>query len=372
MSRFFRAFGLVCLAGVGACAPGDGQKEYGLGEKAYELHNLKKAEKYFQKSVEINAANVNAHIMLSRVRLDLGEIASANKAIETAASLADGEDFDILMTKGQIAYHMKNYDSAMSLFKKVAANYKLDRITRSKALSSLGIVQMTCDRRDEARVSFMMALNLDRKNNPSAFYHLGLLYRDAFDYPEAAQEQFEMFVRLQAAPRERVNKVQRDILPLLRDSIMRATSQIPNVSRRDSQASAALLAKAEAQYAKKKYRDALKYYRESLFNDPLSYPAQLGIAKVLDRDTTLAGQKAAFKAYLAACKLKPNSTSTHLHAAAMAMRLSQPMTAARLYSRALATNPVKRDAIDGLIRAYEMIPGNQTLVRIYKAYRSSL
>jgi hypothetical protein len=56
----------------------------------------------------------------------------------------------------------------------------------------------------------------------------------------------------------------------------------------------------------------------------------------------------------------------------MAMRLSQPMTAAKLYSRALATNPAKKDAIDGLIKAYEKIPGNQSLARIYKAYRSSL
>lgn len=372
MTRIFRIFSLFCLMGVGACSSGDGQKEYAMGESAYEAHDLKKAEKYFRKSIEINEANVNAYIMLSRVRLDLGEITSAQKAIDTAASLAASEDFDILMTKGHIAYHMKNYDLAMSIFDKVATNYKLDRTTRSKALSSLGIVQMTCDRRDEARVSFLKALNLDRKNNPSAFYHLGLLYRDAFDYPEAAQEQFEMFVRLQASPRERVLKVQRDILPQLRESIIRSTSQIPNISRRDSQASATLLSKAEAQYAAKKYQVALKYYKESLLNDPLSFPAQIGIARILAINTTAEGQRAAFKAYLAACKLKPNSTSTLLLTASMAMRLSQPMTAAKLYSRALATNPAKKDAIDGLIKAYEKIPGNQSLARIYKAYRSSL
>lgn len=360
---------LLAVAGLAGCNPGDGTQQFAEGERAYAVRDLRKAEKLFARAAELDPANADAFLMLARARLDLGELEGARVAVRSAAALAGG-DSDVVATAAQIDYHLKDYDSAEKAFRSIASDAGLSALVRSQAFTGLGIVQMTRDDREAARASFLTALKLERKRNPAAYYHLGLLYRDAFSYAEAAQEQFEMFVRLQDAPADKVVKVQRDILPAIRDSISRAASLIPNVASRDSQASAAALAKAEAAAKKGSWKTALDLYKESLKLDPLSYPAAIGIAKAHLRAKPPA-RKLAFEAYCTAAKLKPMSTSTQLEAAKMAVELGQSITAVELYSRALAANPVKLDAVDGLIRALRKV-GNAKAANLYQKYRDML
>ena len=61
----------------------------------------------------------------------------------------------------------------------------------------------------------------------AAWYHLGLVYRDAFGYYEAALEQFEIFVRLEASASPRVQKVLRTIIPALKEQISREAANRP-------------------------------------------------------------------------------------------------------------------------------------------------
>lgn len=362
---------LLAIAGLAGCNPGDGTQQFADGERAYAARDLRKAEKLFARAAELDPANADAFLMLARARLDLGDLEGAKGAADSASVLAGG-DCDIAATVAQIAYHIGDYDAAEKGFLRLAEDVALSPHIRSQAYTDLGIVQMTREERDAARVSFLAALKLDRRRNPAAYYHLGMLYRDAYSYAEAAQEQFELFVRLPDAPVDKVLKVQRDVLPAIREKILRATAQVPNAANRDSQASAAALEKAEAAAKKGNYKVALEQYKVALQKDPLSYPAAIGIARAYARDKAAASRKSAFDAYCTAAKLKPMHMQTLLDAARLAGEQRQWITAVELYSRAVAANPVKLDAIDGLIRALENVPGNAKTARLYLKYRKML
>lgn len=362
---------LLAVAGLAGCNPGDGTQQFAEGERAYAARDLRKAEKLFARASELDPANADAFLMLARARIDLGDIEGAKVAADTASSLAGG-DCDIAATVAQIAYHMEDYDAAEAGFRKLAADTALSPHIRSQAYTDLGIVQMTREERDAARVSFLAALRLDRRRNPAAYYHLGMLYRDAYSYAEAAQEQFELFVRLQDAPQAKVVKVQRDILPAIRETILRAAAQTPNAATRDSQASAAAIASAEAAAKKGNWKTAAESYEKALKLDPLSYPAAIGVAKARGRTNSPDSRKRAFAAYCTAAKLKPMHMQTLLDAARLAGELGQWITAVELYSRAVAANPVKLDAVDGLIRALGKVPGNAKNAKLYQKYRDML
>ncbi len=362
---------LLALAGLAGCGPSDGSSAYSSGEKAFAVRDLRKAEKFFDRAAKLDPSNADAFLMLARTRLDLGDLPGAKEAVDAASALAGG-DCDVVATAAQVAYHLKDFAAAEGGFRKIVDDASLSAHVRSQAYTGLGIVQMTQDKRDAARVSFLSALRLDRKRNPAAYYHLGLLYRDAYFFVEAAQEQFELFVRLQDAPQAKVVKVQRDILPAIRETILRAAAQVPNAATRDSQASAAAIASAEAAAKKGNWKTAAESYEKALKLDPLSYPAAIGVAKARGRTNSPDSRKRAFAAYCTAAKLKPMHMQTLLDAARLAGELGQWITAVELYSRAVAANPVKLDAVDGLIRALGKVPGNAKNAKLYQKYRDML
>jgi tetratricopeptide (TPR) repeat protein len=231
---------------------------------------------------------------------------------------------------------------------------------------------MTCDNHHLARIAFLRAIRLDRRN-ASAWYHRGLLYRDGFGYLEAALEQFEIFSRLEEEASPRVQKVQRTVIPALKESISRAATERPGASKRNSAACAAAIAKAEDAMKKGRFRDAREAYALALKSDPLSYPAALGLAKAWEKtDSTKAGQEKAFDAYKTACMLRPSAVSTFLAAGSLAAKLGFSLQAVEIYSRAVAANPASPDAIDGLIRALRKTGGKAKVAEAYQQYRLSL
>lgn len=362
---------VLSAALIAGCGSDDGSSAFKAGQEAYRQHDLRKAGTFFEQAVAAAATNADAYVCLSRVRFELGELKAARQAIAKAAELA-GDDSDIRLLDAQISWHAKDYAAASAGFARIANDSKLDPSLRAQGWSGLGVVEMTCENRDLARIAFMRAIRADRRN-AAARYHLGLLYRDGFDYPEAALEQLEIYVRLDDVASKRVQKVQRSVIPEIKDVIARKAASRPGASRSDSGASSAAIQKAEAAWKKGTYKTARKFYQDALAADPLSYPAALGLAKAhLQSDASREGQKQALAAYQVACSLRPGAVSTFLTAGKLALNLGQPARAASLYSRAVAANPTSLEALDGLITALRKTGNRAKDAKAYQDYRNSL
>lgn len=369
---------MVRLAVVGAavavicgCKPEDGQADFKDGKAAFEANEFKKAERYFEKSLAIASTNVDAMVYLARAKMGIGSLEDARKWIEKAAELA-GEDSDVRLLSAQIAWHAKDYKSAAKGFSDVANEASFSPEIRAEGWVGVGIVKMTKDERDLARIAFLRAIRMDRRN-ASARYHLGFLYRDSFNYSEAALEQFNIYVRLEQTASPRVQKIQRTIIPELKESISRAAADRPGAAKRDSAASAAAIAKAEAAAKKGNYKTARLNYQDALKADPLSYPAAVGLAKMwLKTDETKRGQNSALAAYQQACILSPGKISTFLTTADLAIRLGYYSQAVEIYSRAIAADPLSCEALDGLIRSLRRVGGRNSIAQAYQGYRDSI
>ena len=361
----------LVLAFVFGCTPDDGKQALEQGKAAYEVRDLKKAEKLLEESANCAPQDVDRLLLVARVKLDLGELAEARDWMAKVRKLAGG-DADVRMLDAQLAWHAKDYERASAGFAALANDAQLAPEIRSQALAGQGVVEMACENPDLARIAFLGAIRLDRRN-AAAWYHLGLLYRDGFGYLEAALEQFEIFVRLEASASPRVQKVQRTLIPDLKSAVARAAAARPGVSKRDSAACASALAKAEAAVKKGADKDAVKAYQQAYAADPLSYPAALGLAQTLAKaDATKNGQVKALECYKAACSLRPSAVSTFLKTGALAARLGYHAQAVQVYSRALAANPTSLESLDGLIRSLKRVGSKTSLAQAYQRYRDSL
>lgn len=364
------SFVSLTLALVG-CGERDGKAELESAKNAYELKDSLKADKLLDKSLGYNPENVEALIYKARLKLDQGEIAEAKNAIERAVVL-DGEAVDVRMLNAQIAYHGRDYDTAIKEFTAIYENQLNTPSIRSQALTGLGIVEMSCNNYDQARIDFLLAIRTDRRN-ASAWYHLGMVYRDSFGYFEAALEQFEAYVRIDEIADARVQKVQRVVIPELKESIAAAATQIPGALKRDPAAASAALQKAEAAMKKGTPKTARLRYQDAVNADPLSYPATFGLARAWEKtDKTADGQKKALEYYRMACKLSPGKTSTFITAGELALRLGFHAQAVEIYSRAFAANPTNTTVIDGLIRSLKKVGNRTKIADAYQRYRDAL
>ncbi|MBO7721437.1 MAG: tetratricopeptide repeat protein [Kiritimatiellae bacterium] len=359
------------LAASLGCSRGDGAKELEQGREAYGLRDLARADKFFTRSLALSPDDVDRLTWLARVKLELGEINEAKTLTDKAQALSDG-DVDVMLLAAQTAFHAKDYKTAAKIFTAIGEDASLGTELRSQGLAGLGVVEMACENHHLARISFLRAIRLNRRN-AAAWYHLGFLYRDAFEYLEASLEQFEIFIRLDTEAGPRVQKVQRTVIPALKEAISRNAAERPGVARRDSSASASAIAMAEAALKKNQIKAARGAYQEALRLDPLSYPAAFGLARAWERsDSSKAGQMKAFENYRLACELRPSAISTFLATGAMAARLGLHSQAVEIYSRAVAASPSSLDALDGLIRALRRVGGKANIAKAYQSYRDSM
>jgi tetratricopeptide (TPR) repeat protein len=362
---------VAALAVLSGCGSSDGTGELADGRSAYELRDFRKAEKLFSKCLQIAPENVEAMLYLALSKLALGELEPAREWASKAAA-ADAKSEDVKMLEAQIAWHLKDYEKAKKLYEAVAQDGTLSAQDRSLGWAGLGIVEMTLDNYHLARVAFLRAIRIDRRN-ASAWYHLGLLYRDGFGYSQAALEQFEIFVRLNPVADARAQRVQRTVIPELKESIARAAADRPGASKRNSALSAAAITKAESAWKRGAWKNARAAYQEALAADPLSSPAALGLAKtVLKLDSSRKGQEQALENYKLACSLRPGAVSAFIEAAALATKLGLHTQAAEIYSRAVAANPSSLSAIDGLIRSLRKVGNKTKVAQAYQLYRDSL
>ena len=364
------SFCAAILCGVVGCGPKDGVKELEQGKASYAARDLTKAAKLFEESLQAAPEDVDRLLFLARVKLDLGDLSAAKDLVARAALNSDG-DADVGMFEAQVAWHAKDYTSAANGFSALANDAKLTPSVRAQAWAGLGVVEMTCNNHHLARIAFLRAIRLDRRN-AAAWYHLGLIYQE-FGYLEAALEQFEIFVRLEEMASPRVQKVQRNVIPELKAQIARVATGRPGASKRNSAACATALAKAEAEWKKGSYRTARQAYLEALNADVLSAPAALGLARAWEKtDTSKEGRLKAFENYRLACELSPSSVKTFLTTGALAMQLGYSAQAVEIYSRAVAASPTSFDAIDGLIRALRKVGNKVKIAQAYQLYRDSI
>ena len=368
---FFTLSLATALAVLAGCNPKDGVREFADGMTAYEARSLEKAEKLFAKSLVFAPENVDALVMLARVKCDLGEMSDAGDTIAKAAALAPDAP-DVALLDAEIALYAGDYARATSRCSGVANDEKLEAPARALGWTGLGIVEMTRDNRDLARIAFLTAIRLDRRNAP-ARYHLGLLYRgDKYSYLDAALEQFEIFVRLVETADPRAVHAQRTIIPGIKTDIARRAAERPGAQRRDANASAAALSRADAAWKKKNYKVAKSEYEAACKADVLSFPAALGLAKVCAATAaTAADRQRALDCYKTACSLRPGSVSTFLAAGELATAVKQYATAVELYSRAVAADPSNISAIDGLIRSLRKTGDGKT-ADAYQRYRDTI
>lgn len=356
----------VCIG----CGPRDGKREYERGREAYAVRDLAKADSLLTASLERSPEDLDRLVFLARVKLDLGELTAARDLITRAEIHADG-DTDVALLAAQIAWHAKDYKAAAAGFSAVANNARLAPAVRAQAQAGLGVVEMTCDNYHLARIAFLRAIRLDRRN-AAAWYHLGLIYQE-FGYLEAALEQFDIFVRLEEGASPRVQKVQRSVIPALKESIAQAAAERPGAARRNSAVCSTAIARAEKELRKGSLKNARQAYQEALTADPLSYPAALGLARVWEKmDKTKVGQTKALDFYKTACALRPSAVSTFLTAGSLALRLGFPSQAVDIYSRAVAASPTSLDALDGLIRALRKVGNKNAVAQAYQRYRESI
>lgn len=358
----------LLLLAVAGCGPKDGVKEYNAGQAAYETRSLEKAEKLFEKSLRYAPESVDALVMLARVQCDLGKMSEASETIAKAVELQP-DAVDAALLDAEIAFYLNDYARAVKRFTDVAEDASAGAEAQSLGWTGIGIVEMACENRDLARIALLRAIRLDRRN-PSARYHLGLLYRgDSFGYLDAALEQFEIFVRLGEKADPRAVHAQRTIIPGIKEDITRRAASRKGADRRDSAASAAALSKAAAAMKKGNYKTARVEYEAAYKADVLSYHAALGLAKAWEKiDSSNSGRQRTLDWYKEACSLKPSAISTFLAAGELAARIGQHATAAELYSRAVAANPSDISAIDGLIRALRKT-GKGDIANAYQRYR---
>ena len=363
----------LTLAAVLGCGPSDGKKELDEGLAALAAHDSVKAVKALEKSLAARGDNIDALVAMAQAKLALGELPAAGEAVAAAAAL-EPEATDVVHLQAQLAYYAKDYAAASAAYGKLAGDKGLSPDLRAEGWTGLGIIAFTQNDPDVAHAAFLTALRFERRC-ASAYYHLGLLYRNSFGLSDAALEQFEKFAYLGDAGDVLVRKVQRVVLPEIKDSITHAAKSRLGASRRDVAACSALLAKAEAALRKggaKAAKNAVDLYQQALRADALSYPAALGLAKTWPKaDSGKTGQTRALECYKLACAIKPSAVQTLLAAGQLAAQLGLHVQAADIYLHAVAADGTNISAIDGLIRALQRT-GKRKAAKAYQDYRDLL
>jgi len=321
-------------------------------------------------SAVIRVKSVDDYVDDAAKALSVADLDAARAAVSNAYALA-ANDVDVRLLKAQLDFHSRDYASAAKFFKGVAEDASLDRQLRAQGWAGLGVVDHYSNERDAARINFLKALRLDRKN-ASAWYHLGLIYHNSFSYFEAASDCYETYVRLEPVVDERALKVQRSYIPTLREARTASILEIPGARSPNSADCTKALQAAEAAVKKGQLKTARLRYEDAVKADPTSFPAAIGLAKLLQKsDSTAEGRKRALEFYCRACKLSPSSISTFIAAADFAVATGNQLTARELYSRAMAADPTSTTAIDGLIRTLRKL-GQSRTAALYQGYRDFL
>lgn len=379
---FFRFASFLLLALIVGCgdkpaAPAqaprrvdDGSADVAKGLEALAQQDVTAAAAHFATAVVKCETNFAARLQLALVKNQLGDVAGANAAAAEALALCP-DSAEAHLVDGQAAYLQKDYARALADFTAVTGEKSLPAALRSEAWSARGVVELAQDQPEAARISFLRAMRLNRRN-ASAWYHLGVLLRDNCHFNEAACEQFEMAGRLLNARDPRAKKISRDILPELRRTIAAAQAAKPGVAKRDPEAAAKLLKEGQALHAKRMTTMALKKYDAALAADPLSGGAALASARLRTANAkTDADVDRALAAFRAAIDQNPASQAVYLEMGQLAYKNKRWSTTVAIMDRAVAHDPENCPSLDLLVAALQKA-GKGKQAEAWKAYRAEV
>ena len=369
----------LCALALVGCAKSDGTDEYREACGHFAARSFAKAEKLFQSAASSSPSPANALLMLSRTRIETGDIAGARQALDAAIAAAGDDALDAQILNAQLLYHEREYEASRAAFEKIAEDANVGALERAQAYSGMGINDMAMRGSDQsdvfymhrARLEFFRAANLCYQE-PSAHYHLAKLYRDAFEYREAALNQFKIFVAIVKDADSRVQKVTRSEIPDLKNDISKELSEIPGAKEADEKKAEAALKESARLKQRGRIRDARNQYIAAHKANPLSFKIAKDLAEMwLATDKTDNGKNKALDAYLDACRVNPNALSVFLDAGRLAEGIQNWSTAGGRYSRALAINQKSLDAIDGMIRVMRKT-GLPKVAALYEEYRKTV
>lgn len=354
-----------------AARASDGSADVAKGLEALEQNDPTAAMVAFTTAATKCATNFEARLQLALVKIRLGDVPGANAAAAEALALCP-ESAEANLADGQAAYLKRDYKRALADFDKVAKEQALPPSLRSDAWVGRGVVELAQSQTDAARLSFLRAKCLDGRN-PAAWYHLGVLYRDALKFNHAAYEQFQMASGYMAKSNdERARKISRDVLPSLRKAIAAEAAAKPGVAKRDPVAAAKLLKEGQTLQSSKRITAALKKYEAAYAADPLSGAAALAFAHLRGLNAkTQADVDKALAAFRAASDQDPSAQAIYREAALLAYKHARWSTAAAIMDRAVAHDPVNKNALDLFIAALKK-SGKGKLAESWQTYRGAV
>ncbi len=361
---------LAALAALAGCNPESprGELDAERGDDAFAARDYAAAAKAFEKALEQDATNVVLAVKLAFARVAMGDGDGARQAAAAARTIDPGSA-EAMLAEGQAAWLLKDEAAARAAFARVAAEKALPGEIRSQAYTALAVVEIGANAYDAARVALWRALRLDRRN-AAVWYHLGHLSRVTYNFEEAAVEQYGMAAQLFAASDPRAREVQRSVIPALRESINRRKSTMSGVSNRDPEASAKLVAAAEALKAKD-VKAAEAKFLAAWEKDAFSHKAAGEWARLAAVHPKTVDANKVLDAFQAAIDGRPNAQAVYQAAARFALTASRPMRAERMLSQALAHDPEAKASLDLYVDALRRV-GKAKESALYAEYRKEL
>lgn len=356
--------------GEGAAAREDGAADVARGVAAQEAGDLRGAAAAFGAAAAACGTNFEARARLAAVNLALGDAKGAGDAAAAAVALCP-ESAEARLLRGQAAYRAREYRKAHDDFAAVAGAKELPAALRSAAWAACGVAEMAEKSYDAARLSFLRALRLDRRN-AAAWYHQGRLLHEVFRFHEAAAEQFTMAAGCPDVPAERAKKIRGEILPALAKASAAATAKALGTGGRDAAAAAKLVEEGVKLEKKKMAAAAVKKYEAAFAADRSCEAAAKKVAALLPQvDKSSGATDRALEAYRALIALRPSRLSNYLEAALLAYQNRRWAVAAQIMDRAVAFHPENDKAL-GLLVASLKKAGKAQLKEAWGDYRAEL
>lgn len=368
---------LICGLGVASvlaltgCGRSDGTKEFAAGEKAMQECKWEVAAREFAAATDCLVDPSEAYLNLATAYVELGKMNEANDAVSSAMAITPSNTARLM--SGRVSFHLSDYRKAREMWNAVIASADAGNAEKAEAWNALGVLEMTVNdkpqMRDLARVCFLRATRLDFKN-AQAWYHLGKLYRERYQFDEAALDMYKIYARLAPATDSHLKRVKEGVIPDLTTAVSSANSELASAKRAPGKC-AVLITDGDKLSAKQQFKGAAEKYQKAAEADPTSVAAFARLGKILEKtEKTAEGRDRAVKAYKTAAKLSSN-TAYFVSAARLALKLGHFAEAGSVAGRGLARNPTSAALVDVIVEAYAK-QGEKSLSAEYRAYRAML
>lgn len=221
-----------------------------------------------------------------------------------------------------------------------------------------------------ARTALMVASILDPLS-ADAWHKLGFLYANAYDseYAYYALACYERFLRLENPDSKRAAYVKNTAVPKLKQTLVVKTTEMLGSSPRDELKCKERIVKAEEAAKNGNLKLAKMHYRMAAHDDPLSFDAVVGLARVeKDLMEDEFDGRDALANYRKAIALRPKAIDVCLEAGVCATQLNKLQLGKVFYSLALAIDPCNEAAMKGITKAY-YDQGKVKEAQVYNAYQ---